>query len=127
MLVLVPALLVTGCGDDNALEPDTTAPLAPNLKGAVSTGPVATIWWDTNTEPDLNGYNVYVTEGGTTSRVNTAPVVTNVATVNVADGSTVTVFVTAIDFSENESGPSNSRLVGQDVNDSLRETLDKIQ
>lgn len=127
LLVFVPAMLLVGCGD-NALEPDTTAPLAPVLMGAVSSSNVATVWWGSNTEPDLSGYYVYVTENGETRQVNAKPIVNNIATVDVADGSAV-VFVTAIDFSGNESGPSNTRLVRQntDTNNQVRNPVDDIQ
>jgi hypothetical protein len=126
LLVFVPAMLLVGCGD-SALEPDTTAPLAPVLKGAISAGDVATVWWDSNTEPDLSGYYVYVTENGTTRQINAKPTVNNVATVDVSDGN-AGVFVTAIDFSGNESSPSNTRLVRQSITTGRdRQLEDNIQ
>jgi len=108
-LFVIPAL-VMGCGGDAASTsaPDTTAPLAPVISGARAGDTIVGIWWDNNVEPDLAGYNIYSVENGTVRKVNQVPQVSNYYTYK-SDSPLVQVFVTAIDWSGNESGPSQSR------------------
>jgi hypothetical protein len=104
-LVLV-APLFAGCGSDK-ITADTTPPLAPTIEGASMGEAVLGAWWAPNTEPDLAGYNVYATQNGTTWMVNTQPITQNFVAVEIPNGvDPVTVYVTAIDFSDNESSPS---------------------
>ncbi len=108
-LLLVPALLFVGCGDDETTAPDTAPPLAPVLSGANEDGGLIAVWWEENTEPDLAGYYVYLEQDGITRLVNTTPISNAYATIHVTPDSPLHVFVTAVDWSGNESSPSATR------------------
>jgi len=108
-LLLVPALLFVGCGDDEPTAMDTVPPLAPVLNGANEDAGLVAVWWEENTEPDLAGYYLYLEQDGTTRLVNAAPLTNAYATIEVADGSLAHVYVTAVDWSGNESSPSATR------------------
>ena len=108
-LLLVPALLFVGCGDDDPTAIDTVPPIAPVLTGANDDGGHVAVWWEQNTEPDLAGYNLYLEQDGTTRLVNNSPLVEAYATIQIADGSPAHVYVTAVDWSGNESSPSATR------------------
>jgi len=107
-LLVVSALVVVGCGSDTTYTPDTTPPLAPVLQGANMDGGVVAVWWQPNSEPDLNGYFVYVEQDGTTRAINQQPIAQPYAAIPVDVSSSVRVFVTAVDISGNESSPSAS-------------------
>ena len=107
-LFIVPALFVMGCGDDK-LTPDTTAPLAPILSGASTSEDGLGLWWKPNAEPDLAGYNVYVRENGAIRQTNQGPITDTFFTVDINDEGQIFVYVTAFDFSGNES-PFSSTL-----------------
>ena len=108
-LLLVPALLFVGCGDDDPMALDTVPPLAPVLNGANEDGGLVAVWWEENSEPDLAGYNLYVEQDGNTRLVNDTPLTSAYATIQIADDNPVHVYVTAIDWSGNESSPSATR------------------
>lgn len=112
--LLVPAVLVGGCGSDGTdggTQPDTTPPLAPVILGARATDGTTGIWWSPNNEPDLNGYHVYVSQYGVIRRMTKVPVSGTNHSVQLQPTGSATVFVTAIDYSGNESSPSASRTV----------------
>ena len=107
-LFIVPALFVMGCGDDK-LTPDTTAPLAPILSGSSGSSSGLGLWWEPNSEPDLAGYHVYVRENGVTRRASPGLITDTFFTINISDDTQAFGYVTAIDFSSNESAPSASQ------------------
>lgn len=106
-LLVVPALVVLGCGNDTTFSPDTTPPLAPVLQGANMDAGMVAVWWQPNAEPDLNGYYVYVETDGVAKLANSRPITTAYSVVQV-QGPAVRVYVTAVDISGNESSPSAS-------------------
>ncbi len=112
ILFIVPALFVIGCGDDK-LTPDTTAPLAPILSGASSSADGLGLWWEPNAEPDLAGYNVYVRENGAIRQANQWPITDTFFTVDINDEGQIFVYVTAFDFSGNESPFSSTLSLAQ--------------
>ena len=85
---------------------DTIPPAAPTgLLASGDTGQVL-LAWNTNTEPDLNGYNVYRSEtsGGPYAQLNGTPLPSPAYTdSNVVAGTTYFYVVTAEDTSANES------------------------
>ncbi|MFA5423480.1 MAG: glycoside hydrolase family 30 beta sandwich domain-containing protein, partial [Phycisphaerae bacterium] len=95
--------------EDSATPIDTTAPAAPaNLSTSGSDGFVSLDWAD-NTEPDLDGYNVY---RSTTQGSGYSPIATDVTDSDyldnaVTNGTTYYYVVTAIDNLSNESDNSN--------------------
>jgi len=106
-LLVVPALVVLGCGNDTTFSPDTTPPLAPVLQGANMDAGMVAVWWQPNAESDLNGYYVYLEEDGVTTLSNRRPLSNAYAVIPVT-GNSVRVYVTAVDISGNESSPSAS-------------------
>lgn len=114
-LALLPALLA-GCGNDSVTgtPPDTTPPLAPVVSGVTGDQEVIGLWWESNAEPDLAGYFVYARSDGTVKRVNQIALTGNYFTFRAPKGKTVTVYMTAIDWSGNESAPSSNRRVPLD-------------
>jgi hypothetical protein len=108
-LLLVPALLFVGCGDDDPTALDTVPPLAPVLNGAIEDGGLVAVWWAENTEPDLAGYFLYLEQDGTTRLVNATPLANAYATIQIVENSPIHVYVTAVDWSGNESSPSATR------------------
>lgn len=107
-LLVVPALVVLGCGNSSTFTPDTTPPLAPVLQGANMDAANVAMWWEPNSEPDLNGYYVYVEQDGVSHLYNRTPITDAYAVVPVDGSSSVRVYVTAVDVSGNESSPSAS-------------------
>lgn len=108
-LAVVPTLALVGCGSDPTTIPDTTPPLAPQLTGAIFDDGAVGVWWEPNTEPDLAGYNVYLVENGVTRPA--APADSDKNFIVVPTGSTpglVQVYLTAKDFTGNESSPSET-------------------
>jgi hypothetical protein len=123
--VLVPALMLMGCGDD--LTPDTTPPLAPIIGGATGADGEISVWWQPNTEADLAGYHCYVVENGVTRQVNENPIVNTYVSADVNDQGQLHVFITAVDFSRNESSPSATRKVNRDdIESTGREPIDGL-
>jgi hypothetical protein len=121
-LLLVPALVFVGCGDDPQTAPDTTAPLAPVLTGATETDGLLAIWWEPNAEADLAGYHVYLIQDGSTSLINDTPMVNNFAAMEIDANGSARVYVTATDLSGNESGPSVTRKVTELDDEDGRDT-----
>jgi hypothetical protein len=111
-LVVLAAMLVVGCGDDAATTPiiDTTPPLAPVIEGARGDDGFVRVWWQHNTEADLRGYNVYLV-GNSIQKLNRAPLEGNMFAAPTDLGGTVQVYLTALDWSGNESAPSNAKSV----------------
>lgn len=82
---------------------DITPPSTPLALKALTTGKDVTLTWTANTEPDLNGYNVYRTSKGTKTRVNLS-IVKEAAyqDKDLADGE-YAYEITAVDTFGNES------------------------
>jgi len=118
-LVVVPTLVLVGCGSDPQTTPDTTPPLAPQLSGATFDDGAVGVWWEPNTEPDLAGYFVYLIENGTARPANLAACANNYMVAQVESGAgPVQVYVTAIDVSGNESSPSETaRAIDQNLDE----------
>ena len=109
VLALMPLVAFWGCGGtDTTTTPDTTPPLAPQLGGATLQDGNIGVWWSANSEPDLAGYYVYYVENGVTHSASIDPVTSNYLLISSASAGPVDVYVTAIDFSGNESSPSSS-------------------
>jgi|RhiMetdeSRZDD1v2_1073273.scaffolds.fasta_scaffold00020_91 hypothetical protein len=109
LALMLPLVAFWGCGTDTTTTPDTTPPLAPQLSGATLQDGIVGVWWQSNTEPDLAGYNVYLVENGVTRPAATDPITSSYFVVDA--GSTagpIQVYVTAIDYSGNESSPSGT-------------------
>jgi Zn-dependent metalloprotease len=97
----------TVCG---STPPDTTEPAAPANLTAIAGDGTVSLDWDNNTEPDLDGYNVYrsTTSGGPYNQINTSIVgVSTYTDDTVTNGTTYYYVVTAVDTSTNESSDSN--------------------
>ena len=123
VLALLPIVGLWGCGQDTTTSPDTTPPLAPQLDGATMDHGIVGVWWQANTEPDLAGYFVYVVEDGVTRSAVTDPIASNYLLVDVGTTGSIEVYVTAIDYSGNESSPSNSRRPSAQIIDPNRDFL----
>ena len=68
--------------------------------------------WTANTESDLAGYNVYRMEDHTVQRLNNELVRTSVfRDATAPPGKTLMYYVTAVDFSGNESKPSKYEVI----------------
>ncbi|WP_103110846.1 hypothetical protein [Brevibacillus reuszeri] len=87
---------------------DTTPPDRPELINIVNGFESGTATWKANTEPDLAGYNVYVNGvkhnsfllSNLTYRID-----------NLVNGTSYSITVTAVDYSGNESLPSNAMIM----------------
>jgi hypothetical protein len=89
---------------------DTTPPAAPTGLTATAGDTTVSLDWDDNSEPDLDGYNVFrgTTPGGSYTQINGALVTTSSYDDNtVSNGTTYYYVVTAVDTSSNESFASN--------------------
>jgi fibronectin type 3 domain-containing protein len=85
-------------------------PAAPTGLAATAGVGTVTLDWNNNTEPDLNGYNVYrsITSGsGYTKRNSSLLSSSNFADTNVLNGTTYYYVVTAVDNNNHESSYSN--------------------
>ena len=90
--------------------PDTTPPAAPTALTATAGDAQVSLDWADNTEPDLDGYNVYrsTTSGSGYIQLNGSLLSSSDYTDNsVSNGTTYYYVVTAVDTSSNESGYSN--------------------
>lgn len=108
----ITSLLVAGCSE-NATTPiqpvDTTPPLAPIMIGARANDGTVIAQWETNTEPDLAGYRVYVdTVNGPAAVTRSLLTHTYVFFTTDSDGGAINLYATAIDYSGNESSPSQT-------------------
>jgi endoglucanase len=124
VLALWPLAALWGCGADTTTTPDTTPPLAPQLGGATLQDGTLGVWWQANTEPDLAGYNVYLVEGGVTHSAAANPITSNYLIIDAGTASPIYVYVTAIDYSSNESSPSASLRASTQITDPIREIVD---
>ena len=124
VLALLAVVGLWGCGADTTTSPDTTPPLAPQLDGATLANDIVGVWWQPNTEPDLAGYFVYIVENGVTRSAVSDPIADNFLTVDVnSPTGSVEVYVTAIDYSGNESSPSASRRPSAQITDPNRQIV----
>jgi hypothetical protein len=112
-VALLAIVVMVGCTDSATVTqpPDTAPPLAPVLLGARGNEGTVGVWWQSNTEPDLAGYYVYATIGGITTRVTRTPIHNTYLSWQPQCNSPVTLHVTAIDWTGNESNPSQSKMV----------------
>ncbi len=125
---IVATLMVVGCGDSATVsQPDTAPPLAPVILGARGDDGTVGIWWRTNTEPDLAGYLVYVTEAGLTRRMSQFPIENNYVTWEADGLESVHLYVTAIDWAGNESSPSVTKIVSPVRGDQDKGPIDGLQ
>lgn len=91
------------------IPPDTTAPDAPADLWALAGDETVSLDWADNSEPDLDGYNLYrsTTSGSFGARLNSSLLTdSNYIDDNVANGTIYYYVVTAVDTNENESGDS---------------------
>ena len=123
LAITAAALVLTGCSEDasNPVQLDTTPPLAPVMLGARGDNGSVGVWWEANTEVDLAGYNVYQNTGGQASRMNHVVIDHNYFSGQI-DHNLVTVYVTAVDFTGNESSPSSSLTVKANQTDQIADT-----
>jgi len=90
--------------------PDTESPAAPTGLAASAGDGQVDLDWDDNTEPDLDGYDVFraTTTGGPYSQLNGSPVGSSAYTdASASNGTTYYYVVQAVDTSGNSSGDSN--------------------
>ncbi len=129
--VLIAAVVVAGCFDDDAPR-DLTPPAAPRGVYSVTGDQSVAVHWIANTEADLAGYHVYAADClngpecpyrriGTTSRV-------DFLATNLANGRTYYLAVTAYDRHGNESELSREDVFDtprpEGINASLRNFVD---
>ena len=89
---------------------DSTPPAAPSGLFATAGDRIVSLNWNNNSEPDVNGYNVYrsTISGGSYTRLNgTLLKSSNYTDNNVTNGTTYYYVVTAVDTSLNESANSS--------------------
>ena len=85
---------------------DLTPPAMPESLSALVTGGTVTLTWSANTDPDLNGYNLYRTAGNSKTLVNSGLIPANANPVYQDSGLEDAVYLyelTAVDASGNES------------------------
>jgi len=88
------------------IPPDTTAPSAPTKLWAAAGYGTVSLYWNDNTEPDLDGYNVYrsITSSSGFTKLNDSVLMNSDYFDDfVLSGSMYYYVVTAVDTSENES------------------------
>ncbi len=89
---------------------DSTPPAAPSGVSATAGNTIVSLDWNNNTEPDVNGYNVYrsTVSGGPYTRLNgTLLTSSDYNDTSVTNGITYYYVVTAVDTSLNESANSS--------------------
>ena len=126
VMVLTPALFVAGCSSDgdNGITADTNPPLAPVVLGARGDDGLVGVWWQSNAEADLDGYNVYLIQGGTVTRMNNGTIEGNSYVERVSVGGSAQVYVTAVDYTGNESSPSATKAVKLTLQDRIEDSAD---
>ena len=93
-------------------QPVSLPPAAPQELTAYAKDGQATLSWDPNTEPDLNGYRVYRSSGtGTSNLLAALPATQTVYTDSVAYNQSFSYSVTALDQDGLESQPSAPALI----------------
>lgn len=93
----------------NACSGDTTAPAKPSGLGATGLDAQVMVDWNTGSDSDLAGYNIYrsLTSGGPYTKINASlSAVNQITDSNVSNGATYFYVVTAVDTSGNESANS---------------------
>ncbi len=100
-----------GTGVD-VLVQDRTAPGPPRNAMAEKKDNGVTISWEKNAEPDLLGYNIYRSSVGNPEKLNKEPLKV-ISYFDIPPGNLryVSYYVTAVDTSGNESGPSREIVV----------------
>jgi fibronectin type 3 domain-containing protein len=84
------------------LDPDITPPAIPTGLTGTAGNAAITLNWAANTEPDIQGYNVY--QGST--KVNGSPITTTNYIFSAINGTPYTLRITAVDKKGNESAQS---------------------
>lgn len=69
------------------------------------------VWWESNIEADLAGYNVYAVQNGAAKKINVGLVTRTYLVYERPAGGNSTIYVTAQDWTGNESGPSKPKPV----------------
>lgn len=126
MLCLMLLLILTGCGgnpsdsgdedeDPASEEPpteDTTPPSSPGGLDGTSGDQMVELFWNDNSEDDLDGYKVYRSEESFSSVSEMEPINRSLVSdaefsdEDLENGTTYYYRVTAVDENENESNPS---------------------
>lgn len=101
-------VLATGCGDDGGpVTPvDSIPPSAPRGLTTITGDENVTLIWRSNTEADLEAYNVYWSFNGSDFNLTATTADTNFVDFDVRNGETVYYAVSAFDLSGNESALS---------------------
>ncbi|MHC4641080.1 MAG: DNRLRE domain-containing protein [Planctomycetota bacterium] len=99
----------TGFSNPASATPIDIPPSAPTGLVATAGNGQVSLDWNDNTEPDLDGYNVYRSEasGGPYTLIATLPATSDYLDSTVVNGTTYYYVVTAVDQALNESGSSN--------------------
>jgi len=100
----------SGYSNEASATPVDLPPAAPTGLGATPGNTTAELDWNDNTDPDLDGYNVYrsTTSGSGYSQINVSLVSTsNYTDTGLTNGTPYYYVVTAVDLGTNESGNSN--------------------
>jgi fibronectin type 3 domain-containing protein len=107
LVILSMCALVTACGDD-AVSPTDTAPMLPpqNMSAMATAFGKVVLRWDTNSQANLAGYNVYRNEVGITQVDKLTPnpiLVTVYEDASVEVGKSYQYSVTSVSVSGSES------------------------
>ncbi len=92
-----------------SLDPDPAPPAAPSNLTATPGDTVVNLDWVDNSEPDLDGYNVYrsLASGGPYSPLTASPIgSSDYVDTGLTNGTTYYYVVTSVDLAENESADS---------------------
>ena len=102
-----------------AVPADSTPPAAPSGLSATAGDTIVSLNWNDNTEPDVNGYNIYrsTISGGPYTRLNTTLLASSdYNDTTVVDGTLYYYVVTAVDTSLNESANSSQVAARPQIN-----------
>ena len=97
--------------DTVAMVGNVTPPAVPLDLRATASGPDVTLNWLSNTEPDLAGYNVFISTAQGWMKLNPSLILNTTFTDASLPNGTYTYRVTAVDTFGNESLPSNEAIV----------------